>query len=202
MTAVLTDMNTPLGCAVGNSLEVIEAVGVLKGELHGELRDVCIILASEMVSLVYGISADEAEKRVIDVLDSGVAFEKMREWIAASGGDVSYIDNTELFPKSEYVKSVIAPADGYITAMDAEKIGNASVILGAGREKKTDEIDHSAGITIRARTGNFVNKGDVLCTLYTNKKLSLPSAEKLYIEAVSIGDAVPKTSPTVYKIIR
>ena len=202
VTAVLTDMNTPLGCAVGNSLEVIEAVGVLKGEVHGELRDVCIILASEMVSLVYGISADEAEKRVIDVLDSGVAFEKMREWIAASGGDVSYIDNTELFPKSEYVKSVIAPADGYITAMDAEKIGNASVILGAGREKKTDEIDHSAGITIRARTGNFVNKGDVLCTLYTNKKLSLPSAEKLYIEAVSIGDAVPKTSPTVYKIIR
>ena len=202
VSAVLTDMNTPLGCAVGNSLEVTEAVGVLKGEVHGELRDVCIVLASEMVSLVYGIPEDEAEKKVLDVLDSGAAYEKMKEWISASSGDVSYVENTELFAKAEYEKTVVSPTDGYITGMNAEKIGTASVILGAGREKKSDLIDHSAGIIISAHTGDYVKKGEVLCTLYTNKEKSLDCAERLYLDALELGEKMSEKSPTVYKIIR
>ncbi len=202
VTAVLTGMDSPLGCAVGNSLEVAEAVAVLKGEVRGELRDVCVVLAAEMVSLVYGIPVCEAQTKVLDVLDSGAAFEKMKEWIAASGGDVSYVENTALFPKAKYEKKVLSPADGYVTKMDAEKIGTASVVLGAGREKKSDTIDHSAGIILSVHTGDYVKKGTPLCTLYTNKETSIASAEKLYLEAVTIGEVKPDTAPTVYKIIR
>ncbi len=202
VTAVLTGMDSPLGCAVGNSLEVAEAVAVLKGESCGELRDVCVVLAAEMVSLVHGISTGEAEAKVLDVLDSGAAFEKMKEWIAASGGDVAYVEDTELFTKAKFEKKILSPSDGYITKMDAEKIGTASVVLGAGREKKDDLIDYSAGIVLCAHTGDFLMKGDVICTLYTNKETALASAEKLYLEAVTLGDSKPDVSPTVYKIIR
>ena len=202
VTAVLTDMDVPLGHAIGNSLEVIEAVAVLKGEVRGALRDICVILASEMTSLVYGISVSEAESLVLQTLDSGAAFEKMKEWIAASGGDVRYIEDTSLFPVAGFERKVLSPSDGYVVKMDAEKIGIASVILGAGREKKSDAIDHSAGIIISAHSGDMVKKGDVLCTLYTNKEDSIPAAEKLYLEGITIGEEKTDMAPIVYKIIR
>lgn len=202
MAAVLTNMDTPLGYAVGNSLEVMEAVDVLRGKLHGDLHTVCVALAGEMISLSLGVSRADAEKRATLALDSGAAFEKMKEWIASQGGDVRYIENTELFPKAKFALQVRSEKDGFITGMDAESIGAASVILGAGREKKDDKIDHSAGIIISAKTGDRVKTGDVLCTLYTNSEASLKAAEERYKSAVTIEDAAPQKSPLIYKIIR
>lgn len=200
--ALITDMDMPLGSAIGNSLEVIEAVKVLKGELDNDLKEVCVALASELISLVLSVPHNEAQKMVNDSIDSGKAYEKMKEWISAQGGDVSFIENTDKFPKAEYVYDVLADSDGYISSMDTEKIGLASVILGAGRECKEDRIDFSAGIMIYKKIGEKIYKGETIATLFTNNKSSLGDAEKMYRSAVCISAYKPEPKPLIYKVIR
>lgn len=200
-SALVTDMNTPLGFAVGNILEVVEAVNVLKGKIKGDIREVSVALAGNMISLVHNISAQEGIRIANDALDSKKAFLKMREWISAQGGDVSYIDNTDLFPKAEFSMEVKSNASGYITQMDAEKIGNASMILGAGRISKEDEIDFCAGVSIRVKTGEYVGIGDTLATLYTNKKETLNKSAQIYKSAISISTSKPVKNDLIYKTI-
>lgn len=200
--ALITDMDRPLGSAVGNSLEVIEAVQVLKGELDNDLKEVCVSLASELISLVLSVSHCEALTMVNNALNSGKAFEKMKEWISAQGGDVSFIENTDKFPKAEYVYDVLADSDGYISSMDTEKIGLASVILGAGRENKEALIDFSAGIMLYKKTGDKIFKGEKLATLFTNNKISLEDAEKMYRSALFVSSVNPERKPLIYKVIR
>ncbi len=202
MAALITDMDTPLGENIGNSLEVIEAAGVLKGEVKNELRDVCASLAAEMVSLVKKISAEEALSLVNECIDSGAAYVKMKEWIASQGGDVSVLDDVSLFPQAQFCLDVISPVSGFVTHTDAELIGKASVELGAGRKEKGDPIDFAAGIRLYKKTCDEVKKGDVLCTLYTNNEVSLTEAEKMILRAYSFGDTAPQKIPHVYKIIR
>ncbi len=202
IAALLTDMDCPLGANVGNALEVIEAVKVLKGESRGDLFEVCAELASAMVSLLYGIDRDEARARVENAVNSGAAFAKMKEWIAAQGGDVSYIENTDKFPPAEFAFEVLSTSDGYITEMDAEGIGTASVILGAGRVSKDDVIDFAAGIVIDKKIGDKVSCGDRLCTLYTNKKESLEDASEKYLSSIKVGADIPKRNPLVYEIVK
>ena len=202
VSAFITSMDAPLGRAVGNSLEVIETIEVLTGKAHGALRDICIALAAEMLSLVKKIPSEEATLLVTDTLDSGTAFEKFKEWIKAQGGDARYLEDTSLFPEAKYKEAVLAEADGYVSQMDAEKIGVCSVLLGAGREKKEDEIDHAAGIKISAEYGAKVNKGDVLCTLYTNDEAKIASVKKLYLEAVTIDEKKPAAKALIHTIIR
>lgn len=200
--ALITDMDRPLGSAVGNSLEVIEAVQVLKGKLDNDLKEVCVALSSELISLVFSISHSEALSMVNDSIDSGKAYEKMKKWISAQGGDVSFIENTDKFPKAEYSYDIFSEDDGYISSMDTEKIGLASVILGAGRESKEDSIDFSAGIMIYKKTGEKINKGEAIATLFTNRKESLSDAEKVYRSAVFVSSEKPKDKPLIYEIIR
>lgn len=200
--AVLTDMNVPLGHAVGNSLEIAEAVAVLRGENISDLRNVCVCLAANMVSLTFDLPTEEAEKRVISALDSGAAYEKMKEWISAQGGDVRFIEDTKRFPRPKTVHEVKSPADGYIHDMDVEGIGNASVILGAGRLTKGDPIDYSAGIVIRGKTGDKVSRGDVLCELHTNDASAVAEAEKRYLGSLTFGNEPPKKKPLIYKVIK
>ncbi|MBE6788893.1 MAG: pyrimidine-nucleoside phosphorylase [Ruminococcaceae bacterium] len=200
--ALITDMDTPLGTHIGNALEVKEAVRVLRGEQKGDLYEVCIALSSAMASLVLGVSVKEAEAKVIETIESGAAFSKMRQWIKAQGGDVSEIDDTEKLPKTDYFYEVKSAESGFVTKMDAEKIGVASVILGAGRENKEDKIDFGAGIVLSKKTGDKVNKGDTLCTLYSNNKESFKSAEEKFLSAISIGSNAPEKKPLVYKIIK
>lgn len=200
--ALITDMDRPLGSAVGNSLEVIEAVQVLKGKLDNDLKEVCVALSSELISLVFSISHSEALSMVNDSIDSGKAYEKMKEWISAQGGDVSFIENTDKFPKAEYSYDIFSEDDGYISSMDTEKIGLASVILGAGRESKEDSIDFSTGIIIYKKTGEKINKGEAIATLFTNRKESLADAEKVYRSAVFVSSEKPKDKPLIYEIIR
>lgn len=202
MCALITDMSTPLGNAVGNSLEVAEAVSVLKGECKGELLTVCLELASSMVSLVKGIDTDEARALAREAIESGAALEKLREWVKAQGGDTRLIDDTSLFPSAPVVYELKTEKDGYIVSMDAEMIGNAACMLGAGRLKKDDSIDYSAGIVLKAKTGDPVRCGDTLAVLYTSDATLIPAAEKLYGQAVTVGEAAPEKQKLILGEIR
>ena len=201
IAAVITDMDSPLGNNVGNALEVAETVSVLKNEKKGDLRDVSVALATEMVSLVFGLAHDEAEKKVVAAIEDGSAFEKMKEWIAAQGGDVSQIEDTSLLPRAKFGFDVLSDADGYITEMNAEEIGKASVMLGAGRASKEDKIDYAAGIVIHKKVGDEVKKGDLIATLYYNNG-SPDNAAKCYLSALKIESAQKPSPPLIHKVIR
>ncbi len=202
VSALLTDMDRPLGFAVGNSLEVIEAVNVLKGLEKGDLYEVSVSLATEMVSLVKGITPESARQQVENAIESGKAFAKMKEWIAAQGGDTSVLDDTDLFPKAAFAYEVRAPKGGRIRKMNAEDIGKAAAILGAGRISKEDPIDHAAGIVLAKKTGDSVKKGDVIATLFTNDEASVAQAEERFLSALEIGRGDVPEEKLILKIIR
>lgn len=202
IAALITSMDAPLGCAVGNSLEVQEAIAVLKGEAYGALREVCEALAAQIVSLTFGWSPELAARRVRETLDSGAAFEKMRAWIAAQGGDVSYIDDPTRFPSAAYTRDVLAPCDGYIAKLDAEQIGHAAVLLGAGRQTKDDAIDYSAGVLLCKTRGDYVRKGERLFTLHSNNAPKLEAAESVVMQAIEWSTQKPTDIPLIYAVIR
>ena len=198
VSAVLTNMDIPLGFAVGNSLEVIEAVKVLKGEQKGDLYDVCIELAANMFALTSGKSLDECRELAKGSVENGSAFRKLKEIVNAQSGDVKVLDDTDLFAKAKYSFNITADESGYISRLDSEKIGISSVVLGAGRETKGEKIDHSAGIVLNKKTGDLVNKGDILATLYTNNQDKLCNAEKIFLSAVEFSDEKPNKEPLIY----
>ena len=200
--AVITDMDIPLGTHIGNILEVQEAVGVLRGEVDNDLKEVCVELASNIVSLAKNIKISEAKKLANEAITSGKALSKLRELISAQGGDVSYIDDFSNMPVSSVKYEVRADSEGFIFHMDTERIGVSSVLLGAGREKKEDSIDYTAGIILKKKTGDFVSIGDVLCEFYTNDEARLPGAEKEFMSALKIGDTKPQKMPLIYKTVR
>lgn len=201
IAALITDMSRPLGCAIGNELEIIEAVEILRAGRKGDLYEVCVALATELVILFKGISADEARLQVVGAIESGAAFEKMKEWVAAQGGDVRWLERSLIDDLPPSVP-IICPTDGYITAMDTAAIGSAAVILGAGRSKKDDPIDYSAGITVGAKTGDRVEKGQKLGYLYTNDPAAAEPAAKRYLEALTIATNPPEQTKLIYEIIR
>lgn len=200
-SALITNMDIPLGNNIGNALEVKEAIEVLTGKGPEDLKTICLALASQIVSLSKGIEKTEAEKLTSDALQGGKAFEKFKEWISSQGGNSEWIDNPKLFPKAEFSYDIKSTENGFISHMDAEKIGICAVILGAGRETKADTIDMSAGITLCKKTGDEIKKGDTIATLYTNKPSSLKSAEKVFLEAISVSEEKPDIKPLVYKIV-
>ncbi len=201
MAALITNMDLPLGHAIGNSLEVIEAISVLKNETAGDLKEICLALAANMLAQSFKISREEAYEKALNALESGLAYNKFKEWIAYQGGNVDWIENTENFPKAEYIYEVKSPHSGWISKMNTAAIGNVSSLLGAGRITKTDVIDFSAGIKLNKKTGDYVEVGETLCTIYTNKEAVIAEAEKLYLSSLTFSDSeVPK--PTlIYKTI-
>jgi pyrimidine-nucleoside phosphorylase len=202
MAAIITDMNTPLGKNIGNSLEVIEAIEILKGNGAEDLKFVALALASEIISLSKSISIEEAKNLADNAITSGKAYEKFKEWIALQGGNENWIENPDLFPKAQYKEDIFAESDCYISSMNAEDIGIASVILGAGREKKEDSIDFSAGIIINKKTGNKIKKGDIIATLYTNNKNSLLSAKEKFLSAIEFNNEQPTEIPLIYETVK
>lgn len=202
VTAVLTNMDVPLGSCIGNALEVKEAIKVIKGEQKDELYEVCVTLASEMVSHVKKIAPDEARRLVAEAIDGGAAFEKMKEWVGAQGGDVRSITDTEYLPSASLIYPVLSDKDGYLTGTDAELIGDAAMILGAGRASKEDSIDMSAGIVMRKKPGDKVKKGDVLCHLHTCDVKRIKQAEEVFRSALRFGAEPPEKQGLIYKIIR
>lgn len=175
--AVLTSMEEPLGEAVGNNLEVIEAVKVLQGGGPEDVKEVCLALAGMMLSLGYGdgqsLSYEEGRQMAEKALVSGQAYEKFKAMVQTQGGDVNFIENPDKFAKAAFSDTLTAWEDGYITSMNTEGIGVAAGLLGAGRETKESEIDFSAGIQMKKKIGDAVKKGDVLavCHAGTEEKL-------------------------------
>ncbi len=199
--AVITNMDIPLGNAVGNSLEVIEAIETLKGKGSDDLTAVCIELASNMLVLVTGKEKAECEKMARGAIADGSALNKLKEMVVAQGGNADWIADTSLFPKAAIEYEIKAETDGYIEHMDAEKIGIASLLLGAGRNTKADKIDFSAGIILKAKTGDSVKKGQPLALLYSNDKSKISAAELKFKEAISFSGNPVEKQPLVYSVV-
>ncbi len=198
VAALITDMDTPLGHNIGNSLEVMESMEVLKGRGPADLTEVCYQLAVNML-LLAGLGTEEecramAEKAVAD----GSAFEKCKQMFAAQGGDISVLEDYSRFNAARYSREILAEETGYIYSHDTEKIGSASVLLGAGRLTKTDEIDFAAGITLHKKTGDYVEKGQSIATFYADDEALFDSAEKMFKSGLVIKGEKPVEAPLVY----
>ena len=199
--ALVTNMDIPLGSAVGNAIEVMEAVEILQGGGDRRLRTLCEALAAEMLCLCQGWSPEEAAARVTEAVDSGAAFEQLCRWITAQGGDAAYLRDVSRFPTAPAYE-VCAPADGYITAMNAERIGMVGVSLGAGRARKEDAIDFAAGIRLLKKTGDAVVAGEPIAVLYTHRPQAVETVRQAYLAAVTVGEIPPETQPLLYTVIR
>ncbi|MBQ2988436.1 MAG: thymidine phosphorylase [Clostridia bacterium] len=199
--AVLTNMNIPLGNAVGNALEVKEAVEVLRGGGPRDLREICLVLATHMLALSVG--GDEAALRRLceSALRDGTALRKLADMVRAQGGDVSCISNPESLPTAGTVYEIRSKKNGFIASMDCAVIGKTATLLGAGRETKGDHIDMSAGIVLTKKTGDFVRRGETLAYLHTNRAERLGEAELTYLSALAFSDTPVEREPLVYKII-
>lgn len=202
VAALITSMDTPLGHAIGNILEVKEAIATLNGNGPADFTEVCLSLASNIVHLALGITPEEARERAQKAISDGSAYSKFVEWIGAQGGDQSLALDPEKFPKAKYVYEIKAPCDGYIVHTDAEKIGLASVALGAGRATKDSVIDYSAGIILDKKTGDAVKIGDVIARLYANDESFFKEAERIMCDGVEYGNERPCGARLIHGIIR
>ena len=200
--AVVTDMNQPLGNAVGNALEVIEAIEILKGECEGDLKDLIVDLSARMLVMGETIeSYDEAVEAVNGVIASGDAIRKLKEIIELHGGNPAVCDDTDLLPQAEKIIEVTADTAGYIVAMDTDEIGMASVMIGAGRETKEDTIDPAVGLWMKKRLGDAVSVGDVLADFHVNDDASLQAAVERFKAAIHIAKEPIEHGQLVAKVI-
>ncbi len=196
--ALVTDMDRPLGHAIGNALEVIEAIDTLKGKGPADLTEVCIALASNMIVLGKGVDYNTAETMARESISSGKALNKLREMITSQGGDALVIDDYSRFDGASVTEDLVATEDGYIYGMDTEACGIASVILGAGRETKESPIDFGAGIILHKNVGDKISKGDVIATLYTNDQSSVASAMTKLNSAITIKETAPNEAVLIH----
>ena len=199
VVALLSDMNQPLGCAVGNSLEVIEAIEMLKGGGPEDFREHCLHVSAHMLMLgKRAKTLDEgramAEKSIVD----GSAFKKLRILVNAQDGDVSFVDDPSKFPRAKYVSVVESPRSGSISQVHARLVGEAAVALGAGRAKKSDPIDHAVGFVIHTKVGDQVKDGDPLFTVYANDEGKLAEAREAVLAAYSFTDETVEPLPLFY----
>jgi pyrimidine-nucleoside phosphorylase len=201
--ALLSDMNQPLGNAVGNSLEVGEAIDTLHGGGPADFREHCLVVAGHMLALG-NMAEDEQEGReqAEQAISQGRAWEMFRTLVKAQGGDLAFIDQPERLPKAELILTVAAPRSGYIKAIDARIVGETSVILGAGRAQKGDAIDHAVGIIIHHKVGNKVELGQPLFTIHANRPDLLPEAIRSLQEAHLWSEESVEPLPLFYGLIR
>ena len=199
--AILTDMDRPLGHAIGNALEIREVIDTLKGHGPEDLTHECIIMAAHMLVLSHMCDYETALNRVQQALDSGTALERLRLMIEAQGGDNRVIDDESILAIGQFTYDVIAPQDGYIIHMNTEQCGIASVMLGAGRTVKDGPIDYSAGIVMHKKTGDAVSMGERIATLYASDESLFTNAAQTYLAAITIGNTAPKVVDTILDIV-
>jgi len=200
--AVISDMNQPLGCAVGNSLELLEALETLQGHGPADFRQHCLVVASQLL-LIAGVADDEAEARtrLEQLLDGGQALSRFRQWIAAQGGDLSYVDEPSKLPAARFVEEVPAPRSGYIAGIDARDIGLTSMLLGGGRAKKGDVVDHAVGIVLQAKIGDQLELGQPLLTIHANDSAKLEGARPRLLSAYTWSDTPINPPPLIHQIV-
>ncbi|BBE31116.1 pyrimidine-nucleoside phosphorylase [Tepiditoga spiralis] len=203
--AMVTNMNQPLGDNVGNALEVLEAIETVKGNGPKDFTELCYELAGNMLEVSGIMTYDEAKKKLEENIKDGTVANLMKKWIKAQGGDSNVVDNPEeVLTISKDIVDFKAKKDGYIYTIDTEKVGIASMVLGAGRAKKEDEIDNSVGIKILKKLGAKVSKGDIIAKLYVSKISNVESSLSLLKEAYEIKNEKPDSynSKLIYSIVK
>ncbi len=199
--AVITDMSQPLGHAIGNALEVKEAVSVLRGEGADDITELCIVLAAQMVALGKGIDVGSARCMVEQNWKNGKAYNVFKEFVSAQGGDIEQIENVSKLPSSKYTYEIKSTQDGYISNMQSDEIGNCAMLLGAGRETKDDIIDMGAGIILNKKLGDLVKKDEILAVFHTDKFSNvdkLSEVQNRFLKALTFS----KNKPEVPKLIQ
>ena len=200
---VISDMDQPLGYAIGNSLEVMEAIELLKGNGPKDLLELTLTIGSNMLLCAKKAeSEEEARKMLQENIANGKGLEKLKEFIKAQGGDISPIDDFSKFPKAKYIEEVIAPRDGYITKIKAEAFGLIATELGAGRATKESEIDLAVGLVLNKKRGDKVNKGDVLAYIHSNNEGNIEKARESILNNITIEDKYDLNIPLIYDIIK
>jgi len=200
--ALITDMDQPLGSNVGNALEVEEAISVLRGRGPEDLRQLCLELAGWMFHLGGRVDSVEAGKRLgSELIGSGKAFDRFRRMVILQGGDVEAVDDPRRLPKAQSKLDLASTRTGYVTSIQCEAIGKASVILGGGREKEGDAVDPAVGIVLHKKVAQPVEAGEPLCTIHYNSQVRLDRARPLIEHCFQIGDAPPDTRPLVRQVI-
>lgn len=200
---VISDMDQPLGYAIGNSLEVIEAIELLKGNGPKDLLELTLTIGSNMLLCAkMAESEEEARKMLMENIKNGKGLEKLKEFVKAQGGDITPIDDYSKFPQAKYVEKVTSPVDGYITKIHAEAFGLIAMELGAGRATKESEIDLAVGIVLNKKRGEKVNKGDVLAYIHSNSEEKIEKARKSILENIVIEDSYDLNIPLIYDIVR
>ncbi len=198
--ALLSDMNQPLGKAVGNALEVIEAIETLQGGGPADFREHCLHVAAHM--LVLGKKAESltaARQLAEKSLQDGSALEKFRTLVAAQGGDVAYVDDPTRFPRARWIETVSVPQSGYLAQINARVVGESAVVLGAGRAKKGDPVDHAVGFIIHRKVGDRVEAGEPLFTIHANDRGALEEARARVLAAHQFSDAPIESLPLFYE---
>ena len=198
MAAVITNMDIPLGSNVGNALEIKEVIDILNNQGDKQLRELCLVLSATILSISYDWSYEVAYKKAEQSLNDGSAYKKFVEFVKTQGGNVDF--NT--LPDAKKSLEIKAAKDGFIQSIDSRIVGESAVLLGAGREKKTDTIDYGAGIILYKKTCDKVNLGDTIAILYAENDEKLKNAEKLFNTSYVIGNEKPKSKPLIYKTIR
>lgn len=199
---VITDMDQPLGNAIGNALEVIEAIDTLKGQGPEDLTELCLTLGSYM--LVLGEVAndyDSAYKTLEKIIEDGEGIKKLKELVKIQGGNPDYVDNIELFKKADIIEPIKIDNEGYVKSINAEDIGIAALTLGAGRETKESEIDTSVGLILHKKIGDYVNKDDNLATIYSNDKNKMKAAIEIVKNAYKFSSQKVEVKPLIRGIV-
>lgn len=197
ISALITDMDVPLGYAIGNALEVKEAIETLKGKGPADLTEVCIALAAEMLFLADRGTRAECEALVKESIASGAALDTFAAMVEAQGGDPDWIYHPERFPEAGYSHTVTAPKSGYLAKVDTEQYGIASLLLGAGRNTAEEEIDYAAGILLAAKVGDRVEKGQPLAVLYSEHRETFEAAEERLLAATVFSETQPPKEPLI-----
>ena len=202
VAAVLSDMNQPLGAAVGNALEVREAIDTLHGGGPADFREHCLTVGGKMVELAGQASnLEEGRQLLARSLDNGQTWAKFVEWITAQGGDQKQLENPDTLPTASLIETVYAPHTGYIAGINAAEVGKISVELGGGRHKKSDPIDYSVGLICHAKVGAQLSANDPLLTIHANNSDKLASARERVLAAITWSDTPVVASPHTLKII-
>lgn len=201
--AILTGMEEPLGFAIGNNMEVKEAIEVLKGGGPEDVKEVSVALAGMMLSLgLENVSLSQGKRMAKKALSSGQAFEKFKEMVQAQGGDIRYVEHPEFFERDAFEGEVLAAEDGFLSGMDTEKIGVAAGLLGAGRETKDSVIDMSAGIYLKKKIGDTVKKGEPIAICYAGTKEKLNRGMAMFESSIRYSKEAPRIPKLIVDIIR
>lgn len=201
--SILTNMDEPLGYTIGNNLEVIEAIEFLKGNMPEDLKEVVLELGAYMVKLAgLGDNIKDNKVRLLENINNGKGFKKFVEMVENQCGDISYLENISKFPKAKYIEPIVAKRDGYIQEINAQEVGKIACNLGAGRIRKEDEIDYTAGIKLCKKVSDKVNKGDILAYVYANNEEKLKFGKQTLEDIIKISSDKKTKVPTIFGICK